>query len=115
MASRYRVTCCGPSTHRRVTGWQGNVATRWLGLSVVEAQHFTLGTASLSILGNNPHHPEVPVIDLWNSAPHEASHLDPLPHEAGHQSIKQRAIQRWENEGGEIPTNTITPTKEILK
>jgi len=48
------------------------LAARWIGLSVVEAAHFPLGTASLGIWGFNPHHPEVPVIELWNSAPHEA-------------------------------------------
>ena len=91
------------------------LAARWIGLSVVEGQHFALGTASLSILTNHPHHPKVPIIELWNSSPDEASQLDRHPTATGHQSIKQRAIQRWENEGGEIPTNTITPTKEILK
>lgn len=41
-------------------------AVRWIGLPVVAGQHFSLGEASLSILGDNPHHPEVPVIALWN-------------------------------------------------
>lgn len=82
----------------------GVLAARWIGLSVVEAQHFPLGTASLSILGNDPHHPTVPVIELWNSAPHEGSRLVPVSRAVDHMSMKQRAIQRWENEGGEIPT-----------
>jgi broad specificity phosphatase PhoE len=43
------------------------LAVRWIGLPVIEAQHFLLGTASLSILGCEPNHPEVPVIELWNS------------------------------------------------
>lgn len=43
------------------------LAARWIGLPLVEAQHFSLGTASLSILGHDPHHPEVPVIALWNA------------------------------------------------
>ena len=43
------------------------LAARWIGLPVIEAQHFQLGTASLSVLGNDPHHPEVPVIALWNT------------------------------------------------
>jgi probable phosphoglycerate mutase len=46
----------------------GVLAVRWLGLPLVIAQHFPLGTASLSILGNDPHHPEVPVIALWNES-----------------------------------------------
>ena len=42
------------------------LAARWIGLAVAEARHFTLGTASLSILAFDPHHPAVPVIALWN-------------------------------------------------
>ena len=42
------------------------LAARWIGLPVIEGQHFLLGTASLSILGHEPNHPEVPVIALWN-------------------------------------------------
>jgi glucose-6-phosphate isomerase len=47
------------------------LAARWLGLAVAEAQHFTLGTASLSIFAFNPHHPGVPVIALWNAVSRE--------------------------------------------
>ena len=45
------------------------LAARWIGLPVAEALHFSLGTASLSILGNAPAHPEVRVIALWNATP----------------------------------------------
>ena len=45
------------------------LAARWIGLPVIEGQHFLLGTASLGILGCNPAHPEVPVIALWNAPP----------------------------------------------
>lgn len=44
------------------------LAARWIGLPVIEGQHFLPGTASLSILGYEPNHPEVPVIALWNSS-----------------------------------------------
>lgn len=44
------------------------LAARWIGLPVVEAQHFPLGTASLSIVAYHHHHPTVPVIELWNAA-----------------------------------------------
>lgn len=47
------------------------LAVRWIGLAVAEAQHFTLGTASLSIFTFDPHHPAVPVIALWNAVPQE--------------------------------------------
>ncbi len=46
------------------------LAARWIGLAVVEAQHFPLGTASLSLFAFDPHHPEVPTIALWNAAAH---------------------------------------------
>jgi broad specificity phosphatase PhoE len=45
------------------------LAARWIGLPVAKGQHFTLDTASLSILGHNPAHPEVRVIALWNATP----------------------------------------------
>jgi probable phosphoglycerate mutase len=43
------------------------LAVRWIGMPVIEGQHFLLGTASLSIFGYEPSHPEVPVIEMWNS------------------------------------------------
>ena len=46
------------------------LATRWIELAVVEAQHFPLGTASVSILTFASHPPTVPIIALWNVAPH---------------------------------------------
>jgi broad specificity phosphatase PhoE len=64
---------------KRLRGLDGNVAlfshgqfgaalaVRWIGLPVVAGQHFSLGEASLSILTDDPHHPEVPVIALWNA------------------------------------------------
>ena len=45
------------------------LAAQWIELSVVKSQHFSLGTASLSILGFDPAHPEVRAIELWNAAP----------------------------------------------
>ena len=51
------------------------VAARWIGLPVLEAQRFLLGTASVSILGFEHDSPAEPVIALWNSAPAD----DPAP------------------------------------
>ena len=48
-------------------------AARWIGAPVLEGQNFALGTASLSILGYEPPHPETPVIALWNAAPGAAA------------------------------------------
>jgi probable phosphoglycerate mutase len=49
------------------------LAARWLVLPVTEAQKFLVGTASISILGSEPSHPEVPVIALWNSSSESGS------------------------------------------
>lgn len=49
------------------------IGMRWIGLAVAEARHFSLGTASRSMLGFDPHQPDVPVIALWNAATHEPS------------------------------------------
>ncbi len=43
------------------------LAARWIGLAVIEAQHFALGPATVSILANETGHPSVPVIALWNA------------------------------------------------
>jgi probable phosphoglycerate mutase len=43
------------------------VAVRWIGLPLIDAQHFPLGAASLSILDDDPHHGDVAVIALWNA------------------------------------------------
>jgi probable phosphoglycerate mutase len=45
------------------------LGVRWVGLAVIEAQHFSLGTASLGILAYNPNHRETRVIALWNAIP----------------------------------------------
>jgi probable phosphoglycerate mutase len=45
------------------------LAARWIGLPVIEAQHFQLDTASLSILAYHPTHSDTPVIALWNATP----------------------------------------------
>jgi probable phosphoglycerate mutase len=63
----------------RLRGLSGNVAlfshgqfgsalaARWIGLEVIEGQHFALGPASISILAYETGHPAVPVIALWNA------------------------------------------------
>jgi probable phosphoglycerate mutase len=49
-----------------------SLAARWIGLPVVEAAHLYLDTASLSVLGTNPHHPEISIIRSWNIVPPNA-------------------------------------------
>jgi broad specificity phosphatase PhoE len=43
------------------------LAVRWIGLPVIEGQHFSLDTASVSMLGHEPNSQQVPVIRRWNS------------------------------------------------
>ncbi len=43
------------------------LATRWINLPITSGYHFLISTASISILGVDPNHPEVPVIALWNA------------------------------------------------
>jgi probable phosphoglycerate mutase len=42
------------------------LAARWIGLPVVEGQHFHLDPASVSALACNPSHPDVSIFQLWN-------------------------------------------------
>jgi probable phosphoglycerate mutase len=46
-----------------------SLAARWIGLAVIEAEHLSLGTASLSILGYAAAHPARRVIAKWNMTP----------------------------------------------
>lgn len=43
------------------------LAARWIGLPVLNGQHFLLNPASLSILCYNPSHPDLKVIAQWNA------------------------------------------------
>jgi broad specificity phosphatase PhoE len=45
------------------------LAARWIGLDILEGQHFPLHTASVSLLGIDPHHPGRRTIGLWNEVP----------------------------------------------
>ena len=44
-------------------------AARWIGSPVSQGQHFMLGTASMGVLGCNPSHPDIRVIEQWNTRP----------------------------------------------
>jgi len=89
----------------------GVLGARWIGMPLENARHFPLGTASVSILGYDPDHPEVPVISLWNYLSQPFSHsVQPPP---SGQTMTQRAIRRWENEGGEIPVGESKPSSLV--
>ena len=45
------------------------LAVRWIGLKLVEGQHFALNTASVSLLGIDPRRPDRRSIELWNEVP----------------------------------------------
>ena len=82
------------------------LAARWIGLSIMFAQHFLLDTASLSILCYQHHQQDQPAILLWNSTSAEIpnnSQNHTLSSQAQLESAiwRHRAIERWENEGGE--------------
>jgi probable phosphoglycerate mutase len=47
------------------------LAARWIELAIADARHFTLATASLSVLAFDPHHADVPVIAVWNAVPYK--------------------------------------------
>ncbi len=73
------------------------LAARWIGLNVVQAEPFLLSTASVSILSFAHGSDDKPAIELWNSVGPATWGKTP-----GYRGTLERAIQRWENEGGEI-------------
>jgi broad specificity phosphatase PhoE len=76
-------------------------AARWIGLSVEQSQHLLFDTASVSVLSyEHADRTGAPAIALWNSAARESIDQEP----GGARLVKQLAIERWENEGGGIPT-----------
>ncbi|HUF62400.1 MAG TPA: histidine phosphatase family protein [Verrucomicrobiales bacterium] len=85
------------------------LAVRWIGLSVEQAQHFLLSTASVSVFCYDEDHTGQPAIALWNSATPDT--FDPAPEQqTGDTGLsKRRAIEQWENEGGEIPNAERSP------
>ncbi len=78
------------------------LAARWIGLSVEQAQHFLFSTASLSILCYEHDRSDQPAINLWNSATPEAFG-DNLNRSAGEKPMDRGAIDRWEDNGGDVP------------
>jgi probable phosphoglycerate mutase len=78
------------------------LASRWIGLPVAKAQHLLLNTASISVLCYEHERTDQPAIALWNSVALETFDLAPNQDAGDPRPMKQRAIQRWENEGGEI-------------
>jgi phosphomannomutase len=84
------------------------LAARWIGLSVEQAEPFLLSTSSISVLCYAHDRTDHPAIALWNSVAPESLVPETNAGSGERSVLKQRAIQRWENEGGEIP-NVPTP------
>ncbi len=80
------------------------LAARWIEGPLIEAQHLRLDTASHGVLGSDPHHPEVPIIASWNTTGEETVGSPGGRHGRSAAAMQQKAIARWENEGGESPT-----------
>lgn len=79
------------------------LGARWIGLPVHAARHFVLGPASLSVLGYEHHCTDRPAIVQWNNPSPVSSPTAPDSGESELKNLKKRALDRWENEGGEIP------------
>ncbi len=78
------------------------LAARWIGLAVEHAEHFLLDTASVSILSHDREGSKPRAIMLWNSTTvNSCSSFSDAPTESA-TSLRQRAVERWENEGGEV-------------
>jgi broad specificity phosphatase PhoE len=98
----------------RLRGLSGNVAlfshshfgrvlgARWIGLSVSQAQHLLLNTASVSVLCYEHGRTDQPAIALWNAFAPEFFVPAKDTGLGERSTLKRRAIDGWENEGGEI-------------
>ncbi len=83
------------------------LAARWIGLPVAQAQRLLLNTASVSVLCYEHERSDQPAISLWNSVALESLVPETDPGVGERSALKRRAIDRWENEGGEIPNVPI--------
>ena len=82
------------------------LAARWIGLPVSQAQHFLLSTASVSILGYEQNSTEESAIVLWNAIPSNTTDSGPnLQARSNETAANTKAIERWDNEGGETRTD----------
>jgi len=86
------------------------LAARWLELAVEHAECFLIDTASVSILGFDCEDHKPRSLMLWNSTPQNSLPL-PSPQETTSSSaMTRRALERWENEGGEVAVPSISKT-----
>ncbi len=81
------------------------LSMRWIGLPVSEAAHFPQEAGSVTILMYADHQPDVPVVSRWSGEGPSFS-LGIYPGSDVPKETKSAAIARWENEGGEITSQT---------
>ncbi len=103
----------------RFSTFEGNVAvfahshlgrvlvTRWIGLTVKHAETFLLDTASVSILSLDHDDSKPRSLMLWNSTPQNSFPTTSDQTNATTSLLKRRALERWENEGGEVLSPSV--------
>ncbi len=84
------------------------LAARWIGLAVEFAEHFLLDTASVSILSQDRDTGKPRSLMLWNSTPQNSFIHQSLQEIQPAETTKLRALERWENEGGEVVVPSLT-------
>lgn len=70
------------------------LATRWIGLPVLDAQYLSFGPATLSIPSYRPNHPHIRVIALWSAAPRLFASPTTPPPPAASDSVTLRPRRR---------------------
>jgi broad specificity phosphatase PhoE len=78
------------------------LAARWISLETQHAESFSLDTASVSILSDVQNDCVKRSLKLWNSTTWIISVSHPWQFSRTAEAAKQRALERWENEGGEV-------------
>lgn len=87
----------------------GVFVSRWIEMPALEGMHFPLAEASVSVLTHDLHHPRIPVVAHWNSTAYNLPPAEGLANGKEILGISRTAIERWENEGGEIPAPLQAP------
>lgn len=83
------------------------LAARWIGLDTQHAESLSLDTASVSILSNDRNNCVSRSLRLWNSMSGNLSVYNLYQVSRTAEEAKQRALERWENEGGEVVLPTL--------
>ncbi|MFN7843363.1 MAG: histidine phosphatase family protein [Pirellula sp.] len=98
------------------------LAARWIGIGIEFGECFLLDTTSVSILTSDDLDTRGRAIKLWNSTLQNSLPI-PIPIDSQSASaIKQKAIEGWENEGGDVlshfstvDTNQLQQAKSLAR